>query len=49
MLNFVRFDNVFAPFLRSYRPNVVVLQVGGHDVDTYGQTVHTISIAGALD
>ena len=49
MLDFVRFDNVIAPFLRSYRPNVVVLQVGGNDVDTCGQTVQTISIAGALD
>ena len=49
VLDFVRFDNVIAPFLRSYRPNVVVLQVGGNDVNTSGQTVQTISIAGALD
>ena len=34
---------------RSYRPNVVILQVGGNNVDTYKQTVQTISIAGALD
>ena len=42
-LDFVRltFDNVFAPFLRSYRPNVDVLQIAGNDVDTYGQTVQT--------
>ena len=32
-----------------YRPNVVVLQVGGTDVDTYEQPVQAIYIAGALD
>ena len=44
-----RFDSVFVPFLKDFRPHVVVLQVGGNDVNNTDTMVQSISIASEME
>ena len=49
MLDRDRFNFVIAPFLRDFKPDVVVMQVWGNDVDNTDETVQSLSIASNLE
>ena len=43
------FNFMIAPFLQDFKPDVVVMQVGGYDVGNKDETVQSVSIANNLD
>ena len=48
ILEVERFSGVIAPFLQDFHPDIVVLQLGGNDIDSNGD-VQTLSVAGGLE
>lgn len=49
VLDMERFNGAIAPFLRDFRPDVVVLQLGGNDIDNTKHAVQSITVASRLE